>query len=209
MGKTKTLIISIIIFLIIGAVALYLILNKGYVMGKSLVEYEIMHEMSVTCDKEYLSVTDDEEAEIKVYLDGQEITENYTLTLDEKAEEHEVVEIDENTIIAKNVGTATITAKIEEYDLFSTVEVVVYKPIKKLTLKALNSTIRVGNDRQLTLTTTPKDATRTYIKYTSSNEEVATVNNNGIVTGISKGTVIITATDERTGISSEVKQIIK
>ena len=76
-------------------------------------------------------------------------------------------------------------------------------------LTAVSSTLKVGNDRQLTLITTPSNATRTSIKFTSSDEEVATVNNNGIVTGVSKGTVIITATDEITGQKAEVKQIVK
>lgn len=205
MKKNKFLIISIIIFLIIGATALYIILNKGHIGEKTLVAYEETHELTVKCDKEYLSVTDDEEGKITVYLDGNEITQDYTLTIDKE----ELLDLEENTITAKKVGIATITAKVEGYDLISTTEVTVYRPIKNMSLTSGSSTLKVGNDRQLTLTTSPSNATRTSVIFTSSDEEVATVNNNGIITGVSKGTVTITATDQITGKTAEIKQIIK
>ena len=205
MKINKFLIISIIIFLILGGVALYLILNKGYIGDKSLVAYEEIHELSVKVDKENLSVTEDEETNIHVYLDGVEISENYKLSIDKE----ELIDLEGNTITAKKVGVATITAEVEGYDLVSTVQVTNYRPVKKMKLTAVSSTLKVGNDRQLTLMTTPSNATRTSIKFSSSDEEVATVNNNGIITGISKGTVIITAIDEITGQKAEVKQIVK
>ena len=205
MRSNKFLIISIIIFLIFGGVALYLILNKGYIGEKSLVAYEPIHELKVECDKEYISVTDNEKANIKVYLDGDEVTENYKLTVDKK----ELLDIEENVITAKKVGVATITAEVQGYDLISTAEVTVYRPVKTMKLTSVGTTLKVGSDRQLTLVTTPTNATRTSVKFTSSDEEVAKVNNNGIITGVSKGTTIITAIDEITGKKAEIKQIVK
>lgn len=206
MGKRKTLVISIMIFIIVGVCALILILNKGYVNGKSLVEYEEIHELSVTCDKEYISVTEDEEATIKVFLDGKEITEGYELKIEEN---EKIVSLEENVVTAKKVGTATITATLKNYDLVSTVNVTVYRPIKNIKLSANNSVLKVGNDRQLNMIATPKNATITYLSYESSNPEVATVNNNGIVTGVSKGTVTITVTDNITGETASVKQTVR
>lgn len=206
MGKKKTLIISIIIFIIVGICALLLILNKGYIGEKSLVKYEKVHELSVMCDKEYISVTEDEQATIKVYLDGEEITDGYELSLEN---DEEIVELEENVVTAKKVGTATITAKLEEYDLLSTVNVTVYRPIKNLKLSANNTILRVGSDRQLNMLATPKNATITYLSYESSDPEIATVNNNGIVTGVSKGTVTITVTDNITGKTASVKQTVQ
>ena len=206
MGKRKTLVISIMIFIIVGVCALILILNKGYVNGKSLVEYEEIHELSVTCDKEYISVTEDEEATIKVFLDGKEITEGYELKIEEN---EKIVSLEENVVTAKKVGTATITATLKNYDLVSTVNVTVYRPIKNINLSSNNSVLKVGNDRQLNMIATPKNATITYLTYESSNPEVATVNNNGIVTGVSKGTVTITVTDNITGETASVKQTVR
>ena len=205
MGKKKVLIISIIIFIIVAAIALFLILNKGYIGEKSLVAYEPKHELTVTSEKQFLSVTDDEQTTIKVFLDGEEITKGYKLSMSED----KIVSLEENIITAKRVGTVTVTVTLEEYDLFSTVEIVVYRPIKNIKLSANNNILRVGNDRQLTLTTSPSNATRTYITYESSDTSVATVNNNGIITGVSKGTVTITATDSITGKTASIKQTVK
>ncbi|MGN1298367.1 MAG: Ig-like domain-containing protein [Candidatus Scatovivens sp.] len=205
MGKKKTLIISIIIFIIVAICAIKLILNKGYINGKSLVPYEETHELSILSNKEYLSVTEDEEAEIKVLLDGQEISKGYELEVSDK----DLVKLEDNIIKAKKVGTVTITATLKEYDLVSSVDVTVYRPIKNMKLTANNNILKVGNDRQLTLTTTPSNATRTYLSYESSDESIATVNNNGIVTGVSKGTVTITVTDNITGETATVKQTVK
>ena len=206
MGKRKTLVISIIIFIITGICALLLILNKGYIGEKSLVEYEEVHELSVVCDKEYISVTEDEEATIKVFLDGEEIEDGYELLLEE---DEKKITLDENVVTAKKVGTATVTAKLEEYDLISTVGVTVYRPIKNLKLSANNTVLKVGNDRQLNMKVTPTNATITYLSYESSDPEIATVNNNGIVTGVSKGTVTITVTDNITGQTASVKQTVR
>ena len=204
MGKRGTLFLSIAIFLLVAAFAVNLILNKGYLAGESLISYDDVHEMSMSVDKEYLSLPDKEKAKITVYLDEKEITEGVTLTVSEG----DVVELNDNTIEAKKVGTATITAKIDEYDLFSTAEVVVYKPIKNISLSAKSTTLKKGNDRQLTLVTVPDDATRTYLTFESSNPDIATVNNNGIVTGKKPGTVTITVTDGVTGLSTSIKQEI-
>ena len=43
------------------------------------------------------------------------------------------------------------------------------------------------------------------ISYKSSDESIATVNESGIVTGVSKGTVTITGKDEITGIEATYK----
>lgn len=206
MGSKKALIISIIIFIIAGICALVLILNKGYVGEKSLVAYEEVHELSVVCDKEYISVTEDEEATIKVLLDGEEIKEGYELSLEE---DEKKITLEDNIVTANKVGTATITAKLIDSDLVATTNITVYRPIKSLKLTAKATTLKVGNDRQLTATVKPTNATITYLSYESSDPEIATVNNNGIVTGVSTGTVTITVTDNITGESASVKQTVK
>lgn len=139
-------------------------------------------------------------------MDGQQITEGYKLSL---AEDEEMISLDENVVTAEKVGTATITVTLEEYDLISTVNVVVYRPIKNIKLSANNNILKVGNDRQLTTTVKPTNATITYLSYESSNPEVATVNNNGIVTGVSKGTATITVTDNITGETASINQTVK
>ena len=59
------------------------------------------------------------------------------------------------------------------------------------------------------LKTTPSGASVSTLKYSSSDEEIATVNANGIVTGISAGKVTITVTDEYTGKEESVDLTIR
>ena len=205
--KTKTLVISIIIFLIVAVGALYLILHKGYIGDFSLVGFEKVHEFDAVSDKEYLSVTDNEEATISITLDGEEMSDKYSITLDD---EGDIVDVKENKVIAKNVGTAIITVSPKEYpDLSKNIELVVYRPIKNMKLTSYTTPIKVGNDRQITLTTTPTNATRSYVQFSSSDDSIATVNNNGIITGHKKGTVTITATDPLTEETATIKQAVQ
>lgn len=55
-------------------------------------------------------------------------------------------------------------------------------------------TIKKGTARKVYLTVFPSDATNKTIEYKSSNEKIATVDNNGKVTGLKEGKTIITAT---------------
>ena len=47
------------------------------------------------------------------------------------------------------------------------------------------------------------------IEYESSDESIATVNDSGVVTGVSEGTVTITGTDKITGKTATHKIIVK
>lgn len=203
--KKSTLIITIIIFLIVAGCALKLVLDKGYVNGESLVPYEIIPEFSSSCDKEYLSITDDEQATISILQDGEEMTEGYKISVSDE----DIVSLKDKTVTAKKIGNATIKVEVPEYDYITTYEVSVYRPIKDMKLTSVSTVLKKGNDRQLNLTTNPPQATRTYVTYESSNPDIATVNNNGIITGVSKGTVTITATDKLTGKTASIKQTVQ
>ena len=56
-----------------------------------------------------------------------------------------------------------------------------------------NSSIAKGETSQLSVTFTPSDTTIKDVTYSSSNTAVATVSNTGLVTGVSAGTAVITA----------------
>ena len=60
----------------------------------------------------------------------------------------------------------------------------------------------VNAETKLTTTLTPANANNYNLTYQSSNIEVATVDENGIVTGVSTGTATITVTDSVSGVSA-------
>ncbi len=206
----RSLAISIILFLIVAGIALYIVLNKGRVFNTNLVAVSENNTQSITqtieveADKKYLSATDDEEANLTVKIDGIQETEG----IEYISSDEEVLEVDENGVItAQSVGMATVTAKKGE--LTATTDIHVIKPIKSMNLTSTSKSIKVGNDLQLKLTTTPSDGSIETLTYTSSDESIATVNANGIVTGVSKGKVTITVHDDYTDKEKSVTLTIK
>ena len=97
-------------------------------------------------------------------------------------------------------GTATITATIEGTEYSATCEVKVVLAITSLSLA--DAKVESGNTVQLEITKIPSEGETENIIFKSSNEKVATVDNNGLVTaqkGITEDTeVTITATPEKT-----------
>ena len=62
-----------------------------------------------------------------------------------------------------------------------------------------------GTPFQLTAEVEPPDATNKAVTWTSSNPAVATVNANGLVTGVSAGVTIITVTTNDGGFTDSVE----
>ncbi len=208
--RKKSLIISIIVFVVVACVALYLVLNKGHIGNISLVSTkndteDILPNLGITLDKEYLSVKDEEDvANITVTIDGEIVTDGVEFEVSNE----EIIKLnEENQVVPVSDGKATVKAKYDGIE--EEAEIRVITPIKTMSFTSTNSTIRVGKDLQLKLKVTPSDAYMGTIKYVSSDESIATVNANGIVTGIAPGKVTITLTDEYTGTEKTVKLTIR
>jgi hypothetical protein len=210
--QNKILIISIIIFVIVALLALGIILNKGKVFGKSLVstgesestttvgEYVV----EVSSDKDYISAKSNEEATLTVLVDGEEKSEGIEFT----SSDEEVATVDENGVVkAVGVGNTTITAKYQDSE--GTIDIKGIVPITSMKFTSTSSSIKVGNDLQLKLQVTPSDASIDTLIYSSSDDETATVNKNGIVTGKQKGKVTITLHDTYTGEEKSVNLTIR
>ena len=67
------------------------------------------------------------------------------------------------------------------------------KQVKKIVVNGLTK-MKKGDSQVLTVTVTPEDAKNKDVTWSSSNEKIATVDENGVVTALKKGTVVITAT---------------
>jgi len=71
-----------------------------------------------------------------------------------------------------------------------------------------NTTIGVNETMTLTAEISPQTATNKEIKWNSSDNTIATVDENGVVTGVAEGTVIITATATN-GVSTTYEITVK
>lgn len=206
----KSLIFSIIVFILVALCALYLVLNKGHIGDINLVSTEgledaVMPNLTLKLEKKYLSSKDkDDTCKMTVCIDSEIVTTGVEF----ESSNEEVVKINENNeLVPVNDGKAEITAKYDGMEVNAKIEVIT--PIKSMTFTTTNSTIRVGKDLQLKLKVTPSDAYMNTISYTSSDESIATVSPNGIVTGIAPGKVTITLFDSYTETEKTVNLTIR
>ena len=110
-----------------------------------------------------------------------------------------VATVDANgTVTGIKAGTATITATTTDGGKTATCTVTVKTPVAKVSLNKSSTTIFLGTSETLTATVYPTDATNKTLTWESSNTEVATVNENGVVTVVALGTATITATSQDT-----------
>ena len=115
--------------------------------------------------------------------------------------------VDGNGLVTTHeVGTVTITATLKSDPTISSSVTIVVNPIKvsKITVNGYDKEYLVKDDTViLTTTVEPSDAANKSIVWSSSNEEVATVDQNGKVTAVGQGTVSIKAMNDDSGVYGE------
>lgn len=213
----KGLSISIILFLIVLALATVIVLNKGHIGTYSLVsvgsenksnsdtQEVIKPKLTLEIEKDYLSSKDKKDySEMMVSIDGEIVTDGVEFS----SSNEKIAKVNNNDeVVPVGDGKVTITAKYDGME--ATDDIRVITPIKTMTFTTTNSTVRIGKDLQMKLKVTPNDASMDTLTYTSSDEEIATVNANGIVTGISAGKVTITVHDSYTDAEKSVNLTIR
>ncbi|MGJ8736512.1 Ig-like domain-containing protein, partial [Zobellia laminariae] len=111
----------------------------------------------------------------------------------------DVVFIDENNVcIAVGLGTAEVTVtSVSNPEASDTVTVVVIEadriPVTGITVSQEDPGA-TGTERQLLAAVLPEDATDPSVTWSSSDDTIASIDENGLLTGLSAGTATITAT---------------
>ena len=111
----------------------------------------------------------------------------------------EVATVDNGVVTAVSAGEAIITVTTEDGGKTATCKVTVNAPqtvpVTGVTLDKAELTLEKGSTGTLKATVEPQNATNNTVTWSSSNPEVATVDN-GVVTAVSAGEAIITVTTE-------------
>lgn len=158
-------------------------------------EPEMKDQLQITLNKESL-VLEIGSSEKLVAGFSPADTENQAHTW--ATENPQIATVDETgKVTAVSVGTTRITAtalanKAKATCVVEVVDKII--PVSSITLNTKEETIVVGSITQLTATISPATATDQRVTWTSGNSAVATVDDNGLVKGISQGTATITAT---------------
>ncbi|WP_419002911.1 Ig-like domain-containing protein, partial [Anaerotignum lactatifermentans] len=115
--------------------------------------------------------------------------------------DHEAIAtVDQNgTVTARRGGQATITVTTADGSKTATctvrVRIQIGEPVQSVGLNKTELALEVGKTGTLEAKVEPSDATNKNVTWSSSNSEVATVDN-GVVTAVSAGEAIITVTTE-------------
>ena len=97
---------------------------------------------------------------------------------------------DKGKVTGVKGGKAVVTARAGEVEATCSVEVTA--EVESVTLSEKNLSVPEGGTAQLTATVNPDDATDKTLTWSSSNKSIATVDENGLVTGIKGGSTVIT-----------------
>jgi uncharacterized protein YjdB len=147
---------------------------------------------SVTLDKSSLELTEGETATLTATVKPDNAT-NKTVTWTSSSSS--IATVDQNgKITAVSEGTATITAKAGDKTASCTVTVkkkVV--AVESVTLDKSSLELTEGETATLTASVKPDNATNKTVTWSSSNQSVATVDQNGTVTAVAEGNTTITA----------------
>lgn len=125
--------------------------------------------------------------------------------------------VDQNGVVtALKTGTAKIIARSLDGNKQSDATLTVIKgtnesiPVTGIEVAPQSTKVVAGNSLILTYAITPKNASNLAVKWSSSDDTIATVNQNGIVTGITLGDAVISVTTEDGSFTASVNlEVIK
>jgi uncharacterized protein YjdB len=144
--------------------------------------------------------TPDGKATLKTIIDGNETNPNVA---EWNSNNETVATVDNNGIVTtKAPGTATITVTAQDGGFTASWDITVKTPVISVTGITLNKNtlpLDEGQTETLIVTVMPENATDKTIIWTSSNDAVATVTNEGKVTAKAAGTATISATTQDGG----------
>lgn len=117
------------------------------------------------------------------------------LTIEWTSSNEDVATVDENGMVtAVGAGEADITASVKDADITSTMHIkVVITPTGVNAPDTLELYTNGESEKSLDAKIIPEDATEVKLAYASSDEGVATVDENGLVTAVADGECTITA----------------
>lgn len=128
-------------------------------------------------------------------------------TLTWSSDNEVVATVDQSgNVVAVGLGAATITATCGSASASCSVTVVA-TPVESVTISQPTAKLKVGESVSLTATVSPEDATDKTVVWSTDNEAVATVDQNGNVVAVALGTATITATSGSANASCSVNVV--
>ena len=157
-------------------------------------------EIAIYTDQSELNLTKGEEQQLTVIYKPEHLKDDYPTVW---TSSDETVATAENGLVkALGGGTAVITVTCGELTASITVNVSV--KLESIYLEETEASLSIEDTYQISVTPVPADATNLKMTYVSSDETVASVDENGLLTGIGQGTAVITITAADGGYTAEL-----
>ncbi|GEM_PF-1488816 len=188
---------------IISAVA-----EDGGFSARCVVTAYAVHPNSVVVTADYQSVSLNETIHLNAEVQPANTT-NPSVTW--SSSDENIVTVDANGIVTgKGNGTAIITATTVDGNVSGSIEIQAIVPAAGIALTNNNLEIVKGQSEQLSFVFTPENTSNKNVIWSSGDESVATVDENGVVTAVEGGTTIITVLSEDGGYTAkcEVKVVV-
>ncbi len=116
--------------------------------------------------------------------------------------DNSIATVDENGLVtAVEQGNVTIIVTTEDGGFTDSCIVTVVEPVTGVTVTPNSATVIKGNTEQLIATITPLTATNQNVSWSSTDNSIATVDENGLVTAVEQGNVTIIVTTEDGGFT--------
>lgn len=119
-----------------------------------------------------------------------------------KSSDESIVKVDNRgKVTGISAGKAEVTVSAQDDEtICASIGVEVRIPVKTLTIEPKKAELYIGGTEEqaktaLNCTIAPEDASDRQAVWSSSDEKIATVDQNGVVTAVAKGSTVITATD--------------
>lgn len=125
------------------------------------------------------------------------------------SENEQIASVDSTGLVSAIApGVVRLVCTSVESGHTAIVTVTVHEPVTSLTLDETEVELYTPLTKKLTAEILPANASDKSVTWTSSNEQVATVSDDGTVTAVEKGEAVITVTSNDTGVSSSCKFVV-
>ena len=185
------------------------VLEKNYHVAYVPKNKVTIYANSITLNKESVTLNKGKKERLSATI-SPSVTTNQTVTY--RSSDTSIATVTARGVVkAKGKGQATITASVnsrymgQDTTRTAICQVTVTQPVKKLLLKPATLTLEKGKSKQLKAQIRPTSANDKTIEWSTSNENIATVDSNGKVTVKAEGKATITALNPASGKKKSCK----
>lgn len=132
-------------------------------------------------------------------------------TLIYESQDESIVKVDEKgKVTPVGIGSTSVRVYSPDFAVYNyvTINVVEAVDLKNVTICEGDITLNINDTKRLHVDYTPANTTKKGVIFTSSDENIATVNEKGVVTAVGEGTTTITATGYNNIVASMKVEVV-